>query len=391
MPTSLRRETLARVPTGRAEWSRAVAPPLLAWALAALTLTIAAWRFGYDPFDSATWWRWDSEHYESIARDGYDLFACPQPPFRPGTWCGDAGWFPAYSWLVGGLHLLGLPLRGTGVAVSWLFTAATLVLIWNTFLERRLTVAAIGALLFAAFAPGMIYGYAIFPLSLLAFCTVAHLWLLHRARWLGAGIAGAVAALAYPLGVVLVPVSAVWILTRRHEPLRARLRHAILASGLTALGVCVFFVDQWVETGRWNAYFLVQDKYGHEYQSPLYATRQALDPLLHDSPLELATAPALQTALVTAFLAAVAAAVLVAAARRRRVDRLDALVLVWALATWAVPLSQTNVSILRSQAALLPIAVLAPRLPRFVLLAALAGTIVLAVVMEKLFLQGVLV
>jgi hypothetical protein len=390
MATLIERESSVRVPVGRSEWARAVLPPLLAWALAAVTVTVSAWRYGYDPFDSATWWRWDSQHYESIARDGYDLFAC-RPPFRPGTWCGDAGWFPAYSWLVGGVHLLGLPLRGTAVVLSWLLTAATLVLLWNTFLGRRLAFTAIGALLFAAFAPGMIYGYAIFPLSLLAFCTVAHLWLLHRERWLAAGVAGAVAALAYPLGVLLVPVSAVWIISRREEPIRARLSQTLRASGVTALGVCVLFVDQRLETGRWNAYFLVQDKYGHEYQSPLYATRRALDPLLHDPPFHLATTPAVQTLLVTAFLAAIVAAVGVAAIRRGRLDRLDTLLVLWALATWAVPLSQTNVSIQRSQAALLPLAILATRLPRPLLAPAVVAAVPLAVAMEKLFLEGVLV
>src|SRR4029450_1501747 len=129
--------------------------------MASAFVAVGAWAFGYDPWDSATWSRFDSGLYEDIARDGYDFFRCDPAEFGPGTWGGGAGWFPAYSWLVGGLHLVGLPLRGTAVAVSWIFTAATLILLWNTFLARRLVLPAVGALLFAAFAPGMIYGYAI--------------------------------------------------------------------------------------------------------------------------------------------------------------------------------------------------------------------------------------
>ena len=58
------------------------------------------------------------------------------------------------------------------------------------------------------------------PLSMLAFFTILHLWLLHRGRWIGAGLAGAVAALSYPLGVLLVPVSAAWLL-RVHDMCRS--------------------------------------------------------------------------------------------------------------------------------------------------------------------------
>src|SRR6059036_1682025 len=132
---------------------RGVAAPLGVWGLAAATVAGAAAAFGYAPWDSTSWSRWDSGLYEQIARHGYDLFRC-QYPYAPGTWCGDAGWFPAYSWLVGALRLVGLPLLGTAVVVSWMFAGATIVLLWRTFLGRRADAAAVGTLLLAAFAPG---------------------------------------------------------------------------------------------------------------------------------------------------------------------------------------------------------------------------------------------
>ena len=181
-------------------------PALLVWAGTAAAIAIAAAAFGYDPFDSATWARWDSMHYEAIARQGYDLEHC-SGTYTPADWCGNAGWFPAYPWLVGTLHRIGLPLRGTAVVVSWVFAAATLVLLWWTFLRRDAGVAALGALVYAAWAPGQIYHYAVFPLSMLAFFTVAHLWLAQRGHYAGAGLTGAVAVLTYPLGLVLVPVT----------------------------------------------------------------------------------------------------------------------------------------------------------------------------------------
>jgi Gpi18-like mannosyltransferase len=185
-------------------------------------VTVAA-VLGYNPLDSSTWSRWDSGLYEDIARDGYALLPCEEEPQK---WCGDAGWFPLYSWVVGVLHQLGLPLRGTAVVVSWLFAGATIVLLWATFLERRTGAAAAAALFYAAFSPGQIYHYAVFPLSLLAFATVACLWLLYRERAVAAGVAGAVAALSYPAGVLLVPVCVVWLVTQTSHPLGERLRRA---------------------------------------------------------------------------------------------------------------------------------------------------------------------
>ena len=93
-----------------------LAAPLFVWGISAAVVAVGAWAFGYDPWDSATWSRFDSGLYEDIARDGYDLFRCDPAVFGPGTWCGDAGWFPGYSWLVGALHVVGLPLRGSAVA-----------------------------------------------------------------------------------------------------------------------------------------------------------------------------------------------------------------------------------------------------------------------------------
>jgi hypothetical protein len=67
------------------------------------------------------------------------------------------------------------------------------------------------------------------------------------------------------------------------------------------------------------------------------------------------------------------------------------LLVLWAVATWAFPPSQGNVSISRSQAALLPLALLVSRLPRPFAFALVIAAAAVAVAMEKLFLQGVLV
>ena len=358
--------------------------PLLIWGCAALTVAIVAVVLGYTPWDSSTWSRWDSGLYEDIARDGYDLFPCEEEPQK---WCGDAGWFPAYSWLVGGLHQLGLPLRGNAVVVSWLFAAGTIVLLWATFLERRTGAATVAALFYAAFAPGQIYHYAVFPLSMLAFTTVACLWLFYRGRYVAAGVAGALAALSYPAGALLAPLSAAWLIAQRSLPLSERLRRAAITSGLIIAGLWILVIVQRLETGHWDAFFLVQGKYEHESQNPLVATWDMIAGGARNVSQGIAVAVALQTAVVTIVLAVV---LVHAFLRRRSLDRLDSLILLWAVATWALPLSQSAVSAQRGQATLLPVAVLVARLPPRLAWALALAAAAIAVWMEKYFLDSTL-
>jgi hypothetical protein len=363
--------------------------PLLIWAVAVGAVTACAAAFGYDPLDAGSWSRWDSVHYVGIARGGFDLYRCPTDYAPdPDGWCGNAGWFPAYSWLVGGLHRLGLPLLVSAVTVFRFFAGATLVLLWNTFFARRKQPAVLAALVYAAWVPGQIYHYSIFPLSMLAFFTAGQLWLLRGRRHVAAGVAGGIAALTYPLGVLLAPVSAAWLLARRSVPIRERFRRTVATSGLTLMGVAGLALDQRLETGHWNAYLLVQRKYHHDLQNPIAALRDSLDPLMHGSPFELAKAPALQTVVVTAALLAVLVHALL---RRHSYDPFDRAIMLWAVVTWAAPLSQAAVSLQRSQAALLPLAVLVRRLPRPVIFMLAVAAIPVAVAMEKLFLQGKIV
>jgi hypothetical protein len=358
---------------------RAVGLPLAVWAAAAITVALTAALLGYTPWDSSTWARWDSGLYEDIARNGYDLFRCREEPEK---WCGDAGWFPAFPWIVGALHVVGIPLRGTAVVVGWLFAAGTIVVLWATFLRRRTDAAAVAALVYAAFAPGQVYHYAIFPLSLYAISAVTCLWLVYRERYVLGGIAGAIAALAYPAGLLLAPVVALWLVLQRTLPLGERLRRIAIASGLIVVAPWVLVLDQWLETGHWNAYLLVQEKYEHRWQNPVEATWDMISGVSHNA---IAAAVALQTALVTLVLVIVLVRTVLA---RVTLASADVLVIIWALATWALPLTQTGVSAQRGQATLLPIGILVARLPaRIAWPLALAAT-VLAVWMERYFLDS---
>ncbi len=322
-------------------------PPLAAWLAAAALLCGAATATGRSPFEASTWARFDSGHYESIARHGYDLHRC-----RPGEgqnphaqWCGNTAWFPAYPLLLAAAAAGGLPLEPAGVVISWLASGATLLLLWRWFLRGRL-----GALACAAFAPGVVYLYAVYPMSLFALASVVFVRLLEREHR-AAGIAGAVAALAYPIGMVLVPVLAL-------VSARRRLERIVLVAGPAVVAGLALLLVQRLQTGRWTAYFDVADTYGglHEPAETLWTWLRVL--WRSSGPFGYTLAPVWQLLLVTVLLLAVAAAV------ARHHDPRDIALLAWCVGVWIVPLLQPGQSLWRSEAALVLLMPLLVRLPK---------------------------
>lgn len=351
-------------------------PPLLAWAAALASLWVIALAVGHDPWVSSTWVRWDSHHYLTIARDGYEIHRCDR------GWCGNTAWFPGYPWAVAALHALHLPLLGSAVAVAWAFAAAALVLLWHTFLRGAAALAAGLGLAYAAWAPGQVFDYAVFPLSMLFFFTVLFLRFLSTGRWALAGLAGAGAVLAYPIGIALAVVAAVWAL---RAPRRVRAAAWIVPMPLALL---VVFAVMRVQAGRWSAFFDVQRTYDHGFRDPLGVVWNAWLLVQRTPAVTQDYVGAWQTLVVTALLFAV---LLQAAWRRRIPSRVDALFLLWACAAWALPLTQDHLSTWRSQAALAPLAVLVGRLPWPIAVAAVGAAMGVSVPMANLFFTGRLI
>jgi hypothetical protein len=351
-------------------------PPIGAWLAGAALLCAVALATGHDPLHASTWARSDSVHYEAIARHGYELHHC-----APGEgmnarvkWCGDTAWFPGYPLLLAAAAAVGLPLEPAGVVISWLAAAATLVLLSRWFLPRRA-----GPLACAAFAPGVVYLYAVFPLSLVSLAAVVFLRHLDRKPRL-AGCAGGIAALAYPLGLILVPVVAlVHVVQRRGSPRR----WLVLAGPAVACGVGIL-VAQRLQTGRWTAYFDLANTYGglHDpvtsFTDWLTVLRQAANPFGY------ALVPIWQLLLVTVLL------VLVAAVAIRRGARTVPL-LVWCVGVWFVPLLQSHQSLWRTEAALVLLAPLLALLPGPLVWAAAAALVVAAFGVAHEFFAGTLV
>jgi hypothetical protein len=292
------------------------------------------------------------------------------------------------------LHLTSLPLAASGLVVAWLAWLATLVLLWRVFLSRRPRVEAATVLVYAAFAPGVVYSYALFPLSLLSLGTLGAFASLQRRRWRAAGVCAAVATLSYPIGCLVAPVSALWLLAGRGTLFLERVRRAAAVAVPSAAAIALFALDQQLETGHWNAYLLVQAKYGHAIREPFGVVIAAAKTLLYGTPVELhpgepvhTYAPALQTLLVAFLLICVLVEL---AAHRSRFADIELMVALWAVIVWVVSHAAANISTYRGEAALVPVATLLPRLPRSLAVAITAGAIALVIPMTRLYLRGVL-
>lgn len=355
-------------------------PPVLAWLAGGALLCAAAAATGHDPLHSATWAHSDSFLYEAIARHGYEVHHC-----APGegmnshvVWCGNTAWFPGYPLLLAAVNAVGLPLAPAAVVISWLAAAATLVLLWRWFLRPR------GATLaYAGFAPGLVYLYAIFPLSLLTLAAVVFLRQLDRDRRVAAG-AGVVAALAYPLGLALVPIVAVVraVQTRRSRP---PVRYVIAVAGPAVLAGAGFVLAQRLQTGRWTAYFDVANSYGGLHDPITSITDWAKVLWSASNPFDYSLVPVWQFFFVTVLLAVVT--VLTIRARRSE----DAVILAWCIGVWFVPLLQSHQSLWRSEAALVLLAPLLRLLPRRLTWAVAAVLVVAGFGVAHEFFAGTLI
>ncbi len=358
--------------------------PLAAWLLATVIVLAAASYVDRDPVRASVWAHSDSQLYVDQAVQGPKLQYCPGSSRT--EWCGNAGWFPGYPWAIRLVHAVGAPYADAALALAWAFGAATLVLLWRTFLRRQVSFASLTTLAYAAVSPGIAFRYGIYPLSMLTFFTLASLWLLARRRIVAGGLAGAAAVCSYPAGLALIPAAGLWLMVcRTGASVRSRLVQAAIACGLISLGLGAVLVADWVGVGKPNAYFLVQAKYGHGFREPFAPLHNALYIARHGSEFALRNIPYLETLIVFSILLCLFAAL---AAGWGKKSPESILIGMWAFATWVLTSVPAGLSHYREDAVLLPIAPLVRLLPGWLIgmLAAVAAC--LAVPMTVLYVRG---
>jgi hypothetical protein len=398
-------------------------PPVLAFLLQRLMLSLVAAASGFNPFASATWMRWDSAFYLGIAANGYGavIHCGPETHYPKSAWCGTAGWFPGYPLLIRVLG--GSP--AAAVLLSAVCQLACLMLIWTLLQRGDATSVPDGrhwpALMLAAFFPGNVYLAAVFPISLVLLAMLGCLALCLSGRFALAAVAALVAAACYPTGVLLLPVVLAWALVHR------RFRALLVPLG-ALLGYAAVLGLLWQQTGHWDAYFLIQRKYGFRLGLPFDALFARLKPLVNQRyRTALTFTTALQTLLSTALVVAALAmesraapaggspaplpsaplpATPLPATPLRAAPRPSAptpaaprlpaerttLVLLCVAAFWLAPLVLGgNLSLYRAEALLLPAVLLVPAFPRRLQLSLLAAAVALSVPMAWLFFRSALV
>ena len=261
------------------------------------------------------------------------------------------------------------------------------MLLWNAFLGAEPTLRNVVALGFAAFVPGMIYQHAVFPMSVTAFSVLLWLLCLDRERWVYAGMAGAMAAASYPTGVLLAPISVVWLLAfKRNRPLDARLARAAVVGGLTALGLVLVLIYAQASTGSWNAYFRIQSQAQHGLHFPLANLYDQATPV-NAGPGGIQRVIAAQAWLVTALMIALLVDIW---RRRQSALPLDWLIVLFSVGFWLGPLTQDMLSYYRGDAVLVPLALVLRRFPPLLGLMFTGCAALVGVVMGLAFFQGVL-
>jgi hypothetical protein len=386
----------------RSGWARValvVGPPLLAFLLAQAVDFASAVHSGFATgyLTPARWTHWDAHLYLAIAAKGYTLRHCHKPTIPPHAYCGTAGWLPLFPSLINLLGRLGVPLPWGGFYLAEIFAAGTMFLVW-LLIEPSWSPRSLLPLALAAVFPGQVYFFALFPVSLVAFLALGFLLLLSRRRYVLAGLAGAAAAWAYPVGLLLAPVAAAFtLIADRGRSVAQWLSRALPAAGLAALGIVALLLayQRWV--GAWDAFFLVQAKYGNGFHNPVAIFLVSLDGAGHaryaiqdPNPGYKHLAPKAQTVYVAGLVVSLVASA--AAWWRRNLTRTDWVVLCYTVIVWVLPLTQSAaVSRYRSEALLVPCVALVRRLPLPVQVLLVVVAAWIAFEMAPLFFAGKLI
>ncbi len=238
--------------------------PVISYLISNLVTWVAAALSGRDYFNSLERAKWDSQHYLSIAKAGYESFRCiDRYPNWPDFWCGNTAWFPGYPMAIKALAGVGISYEAAGVVVSEVFFLGAMLLLWRLF-DRKVTAGSIGAMALAAVFPGSVYFHVVFGVSMCLYGLLLALVGIREQRWWVAGLGGFVALSTHIVGVIAVVAVATSVFfgwRRFGWPGRLwRVAAATIGGGL-ALAWSLWMIYR--DTGSWTIYFQHQNESFH--------------------------------------------------------------------------------------------------------------------------------
>ncbi|MFD3540804.1 hypothetical protein ACFWUQ_15070 [Streptomyces sp. NPDC058662] len=390
---------------------RTLLPPVAAWVAANLfTWLIAKLSVTGDGSKVAFWstggrQRWDSGHYLSIAKTGYEMFWCRERYENfPDVMCGNVAWFPGYPMSVRAVSATGLSYEISAVVVTELCLLGMFAVLW-WLLGSRLTWATGLTLAVGTVFPGGIYFHATFPIAMgtlaLLVCVVG----VKRGSWALAAAGGFVAASchlvgAVAVGMLLLSAFFAW----QGDPRPKRFLKAGASAALAGCGVLWAKWQMWQGTGRWDAYETIQEssykqgdlrqpfeEMGKAYQFPFsdwYKPKGDMSWLVEHALAAHRTQLWLNIAFI--LLVLVTAAFLLVRDRRLEVEEWAALLLT--VAVFLLPFfAGAQMSWYRNHAQMFVGLILVGRMPRWVQVPLLAACAVQFALLGAMFFAGVLV
>jgi hypothetical protein len=207
--------------------------------------------------------RWDAGWYIDIARDGYE-------------WTGEGeesvAFFPLFPLLLRGLWVA-LPdqlFYVSSVLLAHLLFFVALMLVWVYAARFGGRVVAQRTLLLFAIFPTAFFFNAVYTEALFVILSALILLALHRSTFLAAGIAGFLASLTRPTGVMLAIPYAIQLWKHRSEGWRAIAARA-WPGVLIPAGLGLYMLYLAVQFGRPFGFLQVQEAWGHVQMSPIRA------------------------------------------------------------------------------------------------------------------------
>lgn len=225
---------------------------------------ICATRADQSYFDSSTWSRWDSFHYESIARSGYSIADTLN---SDGHLIGNAAWFPAYSWAQS-LFINSSSTQGeyfiVGSILPKLFFIGILILVATLLGFNQVNIRAILVMLLTCFWAGAIFYHANYPISMLVFWILLAIYCFKTELYYGLMVCCFLAAITYSTGFLLgCAIALAFAISEKKWDIK---RFVILGLQYvlpSLLGVLLVIYVQKTQTGHWDAFFQVQANYGN--------------------------------------------------------------------------------------------------------------------------------
>lgn len=229
-----------------------------------------AYIYGYNPFNTANFSKWDSGLYQSISESGYFIEIIEDSDALNGN----AGWFPLLPFLTFILKFLfNISFENAAFIISFISCFALIVSLLSIIDEAEPGGGIKEECVFYTLTfVGSIYLTAAFPLSLcLLFMNLSILSIL-RKKYFFSGLFCFIACLSYSTAFLLCGILGIYLI---YETIveKDTIKNLILKLlKAPVFGFSGFWFVQaiiYIFTGNIQAFFLTQKKYGHGIHNPI--------------------------------------------------------------------------------------------------------------------------